>query len=43
MLEREEATYTRQGSEVPDWPGGEERSAGQRVDSSGEETPSACC
>lgn len=43
MPEREEAQCTQQGSEAPDWSEGEERFGGQRVDSSGEETPSADC
>lgn len=43
MLEREGAQRAQQGSEAPDWSGGEERFGGQRVESSGEETPSADC
>lgn len=41
MLEREEAQCTQRRSAAPDWSEGEERFRGQRVDSSGKETPSA--
>ncbi|KAM7383821.1 hypothetical protein PAMA_011268 [Pampus argenteus] len=41
MPEQEVAQHAQQGSEAPDWSGGEEQFGGQRVDSSGEDTPSA--
>lgn len=41
MPERKGAWCTQQGPDEPDWSEGEERFGGQRVDSSGDETPSA--
>lgn len=43
MPEREGAQRAQQGPEEPDWSEPEERFGGQRVDSSGDETPSADC
>lgn len=43
MPELEVALRTPQGSEAPDWSGGENQFGGQRVDSSGAKTPSADC
>lgn len=43
MPEREGAQRAQRGPEEPDWSEREERFGGQRVDSSGDETPSADC